>query len=124
VKEVAGVRECRVRVAGTGRVLAERVRVAGGLWERFRGLMLRRDLAGRGGMLFPRCGGVHTCFMLFELDLIYVDGAGRVLKVVRALRPWRLSWCAGADAVLELPAGRAGEVGLEAGDELLFEPSD
>jgi len=61
-------------------------------------------------------------FMRFPIDAVFVDGAGRVVRVAERLAPWRTMIAArGARDVLELPAGAA--AGTQAGDELLFEPA-
>jgi len=76
---------------------------------RLRGLAFRdRDEAGPG-LLIPRCSSVHTFGMRFELDVFFLDEAGRVIDVHRRLPPRRVVWCRGASAVLEIPAGEGGE---------------
>ncbi|MBM3667960.1 MAG: DUF192 domain-containing protein [Actinobacteria bacterium] len=65
--------------------------------------LLDRERAGPG-LLIPRCGSVHTVGMRFELDLLFLDRAGRVLELRRSLGPGRLARCRGAAAVLELPS--------------------
>ncbi|MFO8008758.1 MAG: DUF192 domain-containing protein [Candidatus Brocadiia bacterium] len=110
-------------IAGRGDVLLERVVAAVGFWQRLRGLMLRRVLPDGEGLLFPDCRSVHTCLMRFPLDLAYLDGQNRVVKLVEGLKPWRLSFCPNADSVLEMNAGRAQEAGLSEGDRLLLEPA-
>ncbi len=62
--------------------------------------------------------------MRFPIDLIYLSPDNRVLKVVPALKAWRVSACRGARAVLEAPAGTAEQAGLQAGDTLLFAFAD
>jgi uncharacterized protein len=70
---------------------------------RLLGLALRRRPPGHA-LLLPRCRSVHTFGMRFPLDLVWLDGAGRVVRVDEAVPPWRVRSCRGADAVLE--AGR------------------
>ena len=70
---------------------------------RLLGLALRRRPPGHA-LLVPRCRSVHTFGMRFALDLVWLDGAGRVVRVDEAVPPWRVRSCRGADAVLE--AGR------------------
>jgi uncharacterized protein len=70
---------------------------------RLLGLALRRRPPGHA-LLLPRCRSVHTFGMRFPLDLIWLDRAGRVVRVDEAVPPWRVRSCRGADAVLE--AGR------------------
>jgi uncharacterized membrane protein (UPF0127 family) len=54
-------------------------------------------------MLIAPCSAVHTCFLRFPLDLVFLDADLNVLKVVRGVPPWRFVACRGAKAVLELP---------------------
>jgi len=83
--------------------------VAKDLRTRLRGLAFRdRDEAGPG-LLFPRCSSVHTFGMRFELDVFFLDEAGRIIDVRRRVRPRRVVWCRGASAVLEIPAAEGGE---------------
>jgi len=112
----------RALIDGTDHVLLGRVRIALTGWERFRGLMLRRALAPEEGLLLPDCRSVHTCFMRFPIDLAYLDGSYRVIKVVPELKPWRLSGCLKARAVLEMNAGCAERAGLRPGRRIRFEP--
>jgi uncharacterized membrane protein (UPF0127 family) len=112
---------CRVTVEGSAVVLADNCRIALTFLPRFLGLMMRRELPIGHGMLFPRCSSIHMLFMRFPIDAVYLDSSNRVAKIVENLRPWRVSAAAGADAILELPAGRAKECGLRKGDTLRIE---
>jgi uncharacterized membrane protein (UPF0127 family) len=63
-------------------------------------------------------------FMRFSIDAVFVDRAGRVVRVADRLSPWRAAVIArGAAEVIELPAGVASETRTQAGDELVFEPA-
>jgi uncharacterized membrane protein (UPF0127 family) len=62
--------------------------------------------------------------MRFAIDAVFVDRAGRVVRVAERLPPWRTAILArGAAEVIELPAGTASATGTQAGDELVFEPA-
>lgn len=62
--------------------------------------------------------------MRFAIDAVFVDRAGRVVRVVERLPPWRTAVFARAAAeVIELPAGTASQTQTQAGDELVFEPA-
>jgi uncharacterized membrane protein (UPF0127 family) len=115
------MREFRASIAGSGERLLERVETAISVWQRFRGLMMRRDLPAGRGLLFPSCNSVHTCFMRFPIDLIYLSQDNHVVKIVPAVRPWRLSACRRARSILEAPCGSAERAGLQVGDTLLFD---
>ena len=116
------MRRFTVIAQSTGCTVLEEVRAADGFLDRLLGLMGKRCLPHGHGLWLPRTGSVHTCFMRFPIDVIYLDGQERVKKIVAGLRPWRLSWCAGAGSVLEAPAGWADTVGLRTGERLRFLP--
>jgi hypothetical protein len=86
--------------------------------EALRGLLGRDALAADEGLWIRGCGSVHTFLMSFALDLVYLDRHQRVIKIVAGLRPWRMSVCPGARAVVELAAGAASAAGIAPGMEL------
>lgn len=102
----------------TGRVLAERVLVCSTAWERTRGL-IGRAIAQGDCMWIERCNMVHTCFMSYPIDLVFVDASNRVRHVQAALPPWRVSKrVAGADAVLEARSGWIAEKDIRPGQQV------
>jgi uncharacterized membrane protein (UPF0127 family) len=101
-----------------GTVVCERCLLAETAPARLRGLLGRDGLASGEGMLLRPAASIHTAFMRFAIDAVFLDGANRVVKVASALRPWRAAACAGARAVLELPAGEAEKRGLRPGVSL------
>lgn len=101
-----------------GCVVAARVDLAASAWARMRGLLLRRDMGPEEGLWIVPCAMVHTCFMRFAIDAVFLDQGLRVLRVARRLGPWRASpWVRGAWSVLELASG-ASEGRAEAGEQL------
>lgn len=114
------VRRYRVVNARTGQTIATSVEEAAGPWRSFRGLMLRRSLPAGHGMVFRPARGVHTHFMRFPIDLIFLDREDRVAKVREAMVPWRFDFSSAA-AVIELGAGTARAVDIRPGDQLRFE---
>jgi uncharacterized membrane protein (UPF0127 family) len=113
----AGVRTVTIERGG-GAVACERCRVADTFWTRFRGLQLRPPLEEDEGLLIRPCGSVHTFFMRFPVDVVFLDAELTVLGVREAVRPWRAAAQRGAKAVLELPAGTAARAGIAAGERL------
>ena len=114
------MRDFRATIAGTGDCLLERVESAVTIGQRFRGLMLRKELPPGYGLLLPDCRSVHTCFMRFPIDLIYLSADNQVVRIVAGLKSWRVSVCTEARSVLETPAGWAQDRGLKEGDTVLF----
>ncbi len=86
------------------------VPLATGFRARLLGLALLDRADAGPGLLIPRCSAVHTIGMRFALDLHFLDAAGEVLAVRRAVLPRRLAGCRGAVAVLEVPANTESSV--------------
>jgi uncharacterized membrane protein (UPF0127 family) len=86
-----------------------------------RGLLGRSELAPGEGLLIRPAPSVHTFFMRFPIDVVFLGGDLRVLRVRSDLRPWRMAGQRGARAVLELPAGEADRRGIRPGDRLVIE---
>ncbi|WP_341503846.1 DUF192 domain-containing protein [Gallaecimonas sp. GXIMD4217] len=106
------------RVFRNGEPLWRQVWRADRPWTRARGLLGRPRLEEGQGMLILPCNSVHSWWMGYPLDLVYLDGGGRVVKLVEGLKPWRFSACRQARAVLELAPGAIGKHALQVGDEL------
>jgi uncharacterized protein len=101
-----------------GRVVCERCLVADSPLPRMRGLLGRRDLGSDEGVLLRPAGSVHTFFMRFPIDVVFLDRDGRVLRIAEAVRPWRSVAARGARSVLELRAAECARRGVTAGDVL------
>lgn len=96
-----------------------RCRVANSFASRFRGLMGVAQLPPGTGLLLPRTSSVHTHFMRFPLDVVFLDSERRIVSIVEGLRPWRFAKAKRADAVLELAAGECERLGLAEGAVLI-----
>jgi uncharacterized membrane protein (UPF0127 family) len=83
-----------------------------------RGLLGRAALGAGEGLLIRPTSAIHTFFMRFAIDVVFLDRDGVVLEVVPGLRPWRLAAKRGARSVLELPAGEADARRIWPGDRL------
>jgi len=92
-----------------------RVDLARSFASRLVGLLGRRGLAPDRALLLAPCNNVHTFFMRFAIDVVFLDRDGVVLAVVPHLAPWRLAAARRAYACLELAAGSAGQHGLAPG---------
>jgi hypothetical protein len=86
-----------------------KTRVARTFAERAKGLIGTKDLAADEGMLIEKCNAIHTFFMSFPIDAVFLDASDRVMKVVRGIKPWRpLVWGGWrAKKVLELKSPSA-----------------
>lgn len=111
-----------VRVTNLTRAttLASQVLVAGSSKTRRKGLLGRSGLEPGEGIWIRPCESVHTFFMKFPIDVIYVDRRGKVKKAVSSIPAWRLSCCLTAHSVLEVAAGTIVSTQTRRGDVLQF----
>jgi uncharacterized protein len=100
----------------TQRVIARQVHVALSRGARRQGLLGRSDIDAAAALVLAPCWTIHTAFMRFAIDVLFVDREGRALRVVHALKPWRAASSVRAYAAIELKAGIAKEYGVEIGD--------
>jgi uncharacterized membrane protein (UPF0127 family) len=99
-------------------IVCERCRIARSALARGRGLLGRKELPSSEGLLIPRTRAVHTHFMRFPIDVVFLDEAHVVVRVVPGLPPWRAASHRGARSVLELAAGECERVGLVEGERI------
>ncbi len=102
-------------------VLAQSADVADTSEKRRTGLLKHERLYEGEGLWIVPCESVHTFFMKFPIDLVYLDKRRKVRKLRHAVPPWRLSACLTAHSILELPAGTLAQSGTTVGDELAIE---
>src|SRR5690242_20148947 len=102
-------------------ILAKAADVANTSSTRRTGLLKHERLERGEGLWIIPCESVHTFFMKFPIDLVYLDRKKKVRKVRSAVPAWRLSICLTAHSILELPAGVIEESGTTVGDELAIE---
>jgi uncharacterized protein len=101
-----------------GRPLCERCLLAETPLRRVKGLLGRSGLERGEGLLLRPASSIHTFFMRFPIDAVFLDSDLRVLHVADDLQPWRAAGKRGAKAALELPAGAARRAGIAAGERL------
>ncbi|HAZ07846.1 MAG TPA: DUF192 domain-containing protein [Elusimicrobia bacterium] len=109
--------------ATRGRLVAGRVATAGDCASRNQGLLGRASLDEGEGLWIVPCPMIHTFFMKFPIDVLFLDRGLRVVRVIEDLRPWRLSpWVLSAHSALELEGGALnGSVAV--GDRLEMRPA-
>jgi uncharacterized protein len=101
-----------------GTHVCERCTLADSALSRLKGLLGRAHLEQDEGLLLKPAPAIHTYFMRFAIDAVFLDRELRVLGVTPGLRPWRWARRAGARAVLELAAGEADRRGVRPGERL------
>ncbi len=102
-----------------GNVVCEQVVVADRARRRMRGLLGRRSLPPGEGMLLQPSPSIHTAFMRFPIDVVFMDRNLRVIKLVEHLPPWHTASAMEGRSTLELSAGEIVRRRVQVGDQLL-----
>jgi uncharacterized membrane protein (UPF0127 family) len=103
-------------------LLGEAIEVADTSVRKVKGLLGRECLEDGQGLLFKGCSSLHTFFMRFPIDIVFLDRSCKVLKLARDVKPFKLvaaPWR--AYYALELPAGAITRSETRLGDRLTFE---
>jgi uncharacterized membrane protein (UPF0127 family) len=111
----------QVRNLNRNSVLADAAEVADTSAKRRTGLLKHVGLAAGEGLWIVPCESVHSFWMKFGIDVVYLDRSKKVRKVRPNLVPWRMSMCLSAHSVLELPVGTIERTQTQRGDQLEFE---
>ncbi len=104
--------------ARTSEVLADSVEVATTRRARRAGLLGRDALDASGALVLDPCWMIHTAFMRFPIDVLFVGRDDRVVRIAQALPPWRAAASTRARRVIELPAGTVSRHRVAIGDAL------
>jgi uncharacterized membrane protein (UPF0127 family)/CheY-like chemotaxis protein len=110
--------------ASDWQIVCHRAILADRTLRRMRGLMGRSGLAEGEGMLLRPAPAIHTAFMRFPIDVVFLDNETRVLEIIEALPPWRTASNRRSRAVLELGAGEARRRNVRVGNQLLVLAQD
>jgi uncharacterized membrane protein (UPF0127 family) len=101
-----------------GNIACDHAVIADKALRRMRGLLGRRELPEGHGILLQPAPSIHTAFMRFPIDVVFIDRNLHVVKVVADMPAWRTASARRARSTLELPAGEAARRGIEVGDQL------
>lgn len=107
-----------------GEVIVKEARIADSFFKRFLGLMFRKDMSLEEALVFHHTNSVHTCFMRFAIDVIFLDKNMQICKICRTLKPWRLAGSLAAKTTIEFPANKLSQQDISVGDTLFIEGVD
>jgi uncharacterized membrane protein (UPF0127 family) len=107
----------------TDKTIASNVELALTRGERRRGLLGRDSLNPSAALVISPCWSIHTTFMRFPIDVVFVDRDGRAVRIVHDLAPWRIAVAPRAHAAIELAAGTLKAQDVKIGDGLQLVPS-
>lgn len=110
----------KVRIKHNQNVIYQNILVADSMYSRLIGLMFRETPEGDGLLLDP-CTSIHTFFMRYSLDVVFLNKENKVIKIIRNLKPWKMTGIyLKARKVLEAPTGKL-SADLRVGDTLEVE---
>jgi uncharacterized membrane protein (UPF0127 family) len=100
---------------------ADNLKLANTLRDRVSGLLTYKDLPPGNALMLKPCNSIHSFFMRFAIDVVFIDRQNRVVRTITQFKPWRISGiCFSAHACIELPAGTIQSTCLSIGDTLSF----
>jgi uncharacterized membrane protein (UPF0127 family)/CheY-like chemotaxis protein len=103
-----------------GRIVCEQVKLADSYLSRTVGLLGRRTLPPGQGVVLRPSFSIHTFFMRFPIDVIFLDMDLTVMKIADSVPSFRTASCRGAREVVELAAGECARRGLTVGDRVAW----
>jgi uncharacterized protein len=104
-----------------GNVVCERTEIADTPWRRLRGLLGRNELLAGDGLLLEPAPSIHSAFMRFDFDAVFLDRGLQVVKTAERIPPWRARSAKHARSVLELSAGEVERRGVQVGDVFVIQ---
>lgn len=100
-------------------ILIENLETANSFFKRLKGLLGRKDLSNDSALIIRRCNSIHTFFMQFPLDVIFLDKKFRIKKLFLNVEPHQIIFPVfGASSVIEMKAGALQKSNAQIGDQL------
>lgn len=97
----------KVQISYNNKVISNDILIAERTVDRMIGLMFREKLVGADGLLIDPCTSIHTFFMRYNLDIVFLNSKNQVIKIIRDMKPWRMTRIYfTARQTLEMPAGK------------------
>lgn len=99
----------------------EQVKLADGFFQKFKGLMGRKKLSKSEGLMLLSCNSIHTCFMRFPIDVVFLNMNHEVIEIKKGLKPWRMvKYVKKAYITVEMAEGTVEYKNIELGDLLIL----
>lgn len=103
------------------KLIGDKIKLANNVFTRTIGLLSRANLSSGEGLLIVPCKSIHSIFMRFRFDAVFLDKEGRVVHIIKEMKAFRASkYIRKAKKVLELPAGTVIKAQIELGDTIQF----
>jgi len=100
-------------------VVANEVIIANTPFMRMKGLLGKKELKKGQALILDPCNSIHTFFMRFPIDILFLDKNNKIIKTISCLKPFRLtSIYFNATSAVELPIGTIQSLSIQKGDIL------
>lgn len=105
-----------------GQILADKLEIADTSSKRGKGLLGKKSLNKGEGLHIIPCNSIHSFFMKFKFDTIFINKKNEVVYLIESMPAWKISKiCFSAHSVIELPSGVIKETETSVGDILEFQ---
>jgi uncharacterized membrane protein (UPF0127 family) len=116
------MKQVRIFNQKNSKMIGSKINVATSIIDRTKGLMFSKNMNGQDGLLIRSCNSVHTCFMHYPIDIVFLDKNEKVVKCVKNKKPWRFTlFYLRASSTLELPVGAIEQFEINDEDQLRVE---
>lgn len=107
-----------VKLKGSETIICRDCEVADNFMTRLKGLMFAQNMGQRDGLILDPCNSIHTFFMQFEIDVLFLNQSNQAIKIIRSMKPWRMTMLIfKAKRVLEMAGGQLPS-NINLGDEI------
>ncbi|MHB0997928.1 MAG: DUF192 domain-containing protein [Armatimonadota bacterium] len=98
-------------------IIASRIETAFSIYSRLKGLIGRKAFLRDSAFIIPGCKQVHTCFMRFPIDIVFINKRNEVIHIQESTPPYSITnYIRNASSVIELPAGKVADKKITIGD--------
>ncbi len=101
-------------------VLSKSAKTANSFFLRLKGLMFKKSMDEQGALIFINAPSIHTFFMRFPIDILFLDKKMRVTRICHSVYPGRCVFCLNAAFTIEFPALKLAKLNVEIGDTIEF----
>ncbi|MBP7088852.1 MAG: DUF192 domain-containing protein [Candidatus Omnitrophica bacterium] len=103
-------------------LISPKAKIADDFFKRLIGLMFKKFMDKEEVLIFKHASSIHTCFMRFPIDIVFLNKEMRIIRICKAVKPWRAVFCPGSLFTLEFPSPAACGKSLELGNILELSP--
>lgn len=102
-------------------IIAENGNITSGFYDRFKGLMGKKEIKHDEALIIKPCNSIHMFFMKFSIDVIFIDKNDRVCEMIKNIKPWKVSKIIKeAKYVIELKSDKINNHNIEIGDLISY----